>query len=311
MGTVRELFRAGADAGLRRRGPERVALRRAARNGRDMVLLWHRVGPRGPAAHEVVRTVALSSFASQLDLLTRLGEIVALGELARPGAGDRPRFALTFDDDDPGHTRWALPALAERGLPATFFLSGRWQTPLGPYWWEVLERRVQDRGAPAVAVDLGLPPDTTPPRIAAAIAGTALAGSLHDEDPTTTVVTMRGSEALELVAAGMTIGFHTRRHDVLPTLDDRTLDSAVTDGRSELEHELQTPLDQFAYPHGRADQRVVEAVAAAGYATAWTTTKRLARPSDPPLTRGRWDLGHLGPEGFRARIVRALARSRS
>lgn len=301
------MARSSLSFALRRPGVRHAALRRAARNGRAIVLIWHRVAPHGAEEHEVVRTVPTAEFTAQLELLAELGEIVSLADVDRGGPSARPRFALTFDDDDPRHARHVLPIIVERGLPATFFLSGRWQRGWGPYWWDVLEERIRVSGRAAVAEDLGLPENATPPEMAASITGTDRARELAGEGRRAASPVMRAADAAQLVAAGMEIGFHTADHQVLPLLDDEELGDALTDGRAALEAELGVEVRRFAYPHGRTDERVALAARAA-YASAWTTTKRVVVDTEPPMLRGRWDLGHLPVDTIRSRLLTGLTK---
>jgi peptidoglycan/xylan/chitin deacetylase (PgdA/CDA1 family) len=296
------------DRALRRPAAVRAAARVGAWRGRGLALLWHRVGPAGPRSDEAVRTVATDRFAAQLELLETLGNVVPLAELERPARGSRPRFALTFDDDDAGHVRNTLPLLRRRGLPATFFLSGRWLAGDGPYWWELLEARIRAEGAPAVAVSHGLPPDADAPQIAAVLTGTPEARALAELAAASSPPPMSRADAAELVEAGMEIGFHTRHHPSLITLHGEELGEAVTAGRLELTADLGVPVERFAYPHGHVNAAVAVATAAAGYRSAWTTRKRaVVRGHDPHLL-GRWDLGHLGADVFRAALLRGLVR---
>lgn len=308
MQPVRSAARRTADRILRSPRWERATLRSAARRRRAIVLLWHRVAPEGPAEHEVVPTVPLHRFHAQLDLVCELGDVVPLSSIdeAPADGAERPRFALTFDDDDRRHARHVLPALSERGLPATFFLSGRWLHGYGPYWWELVEQEVAEAGARSVARRFGLPPELTPPRLGHLLTGTPAAQELARRARQVTSAPMDGMDATALVAAGMEIGFHTIDHDALPVLDDAALREAVEAGREELAHAVGATVQRFAYPHGLSDQRVV--AAAAGYRSGWTTSKVVTRPRDAPMLRGRWDLGHRRTDEIRAAILRGLVR---
>jgi peptidoglycan/xylan/chitin deacetylase (PgdA/CDA1 family) len=296
------------DRVLRRPAAVRAATRLAGWRGRGLALLWHRVGPFGARPDEAVRTLATDSFAAQLDLLATLGDVVPLSELERHRRSSRPRFALTFDDDDAGHVRHTLPLLRRRGLPATFFLSGRWFAGAGPYWWELLEARIRDEGAPAVATSYGLPADADAPRIAAELTGTPAAEALAEAAAASPAPPMSRAAAVELVEAGMEIGFHTRHHPSLPTLQGGELRVALTVGRAELAADLGVAIERFAYPHGHVDAAVAAATAAAGYRSAWTTDKRAVVRGHDPHRLGRWDVGHLGPAPFRAALLRGLLR---
>lgn len=309
LATLRGPVRLAAGTALRVPAVERLALRGASRRQRGIALVWHRVAPAGAQPHEVVPTVATETFERQLDLIAELGEVVPLAQLEQPAELDRPRFALTFDDDDPGHVRFTLPVLAARGLPATFFLSGRWRYAGGPYWWEVLEDAIRREGVSAVARRYGLSSQLTPMRLAEALAGTAAARHLADEGHRREGPTMQAADAAALVKAGMEIGFHTVDHPVLPLLTTDALHDALDRGRSELSTELGTPVLRLAYPHGRADRRVARIAATLGYTSGWTTKKIVGAPGDDHMLRGRWDVSSLPLAAIRVRLLRALARA--
>ena len=300
--------RRNLDRALRNQRVEREALRVAGTRGRGIALLWHRLRPEGPRPHEVVRSVSTNAFARQLDVLQQLGDVVPLADLERPHRGPRPRFALTFDDDDPGHAEHALPLLVARGLPATFFLSGRWRSALGPYWWEMLEARINSSGAAATAVQYGLPPETGPVEIANALMGTSRACELDGSAAGLTAGTMAAEQARRLVDAGMEVGFHTLQHPSLPRLDDVGVREALLAGRQELADEIGAEVRRFAYPHGHVDARVAGLVRVGSYRSAWTTAKRVIAGDGDPVLHGRWDVGLLDDVDFRAALVRGLAR---
>lgn len=71
-------------------------------------------------------------------------------------------------------------------------------------------------------------------------------------------------ELFDLHMMGCKIGWHTWSHPDLTTL-----------GWEELENELANPFfaDEFAYPYGRYDADVIEAVKKAGYKRAWSVTQ--------------------------------------
>jgi peptidoglycan/xylan/chitin deacetylase (PgdA/CDA1 family) len=86
-----------------------------------------------------------------------------------------------------------------------------------------------------------------------------------------------------LGAAGVSLGAHTRTHPVLPELsDEEAVHEEVVACRTELEERLGLPIEVFAYPFGRHDERAVGAVTAGGYVGACTTSPRLVRPDDDP-----------------------------
>lgn len=302
-----ELLAAVADRLLRPSPVRRAALRAVGR--RSLVLLFHRVGPDGPEPHEVVPTVPVDLLRRQLQALVQVGEVVPLTELHTSAAGGRPRFALTFDDDDPGHVEHALPLLRELDLPATFFLSARWEHGLGPYWWEVLEEQVRRDGLAPTAARHGRPevPDAT--SLAAAIQDTPasreLAASGARQEGRST---MGPQDAIALRDAGMSIGFHTVEHRVMTSLSEEDLDRAVVHGRAELSARIGLPVGLFAYPHGRATRREAAAVARSGFDGAWTTAHRPTVATTDRHLRGRWEPGLLEPDAVVRGAVQRLLR---
>lgn len=74
------------------------------------------------------------------------------------------------------------------------------------------------------------------------------------------------AEILEMAAAGIEFGSHTRTHPAsLADLEDESLHSEVEGSRRTLQELLDRPIDLFAYPHSQLDSRVERAVATAGY----------------------------------------------
>jgi peptidoglycan/xylan/chitin deacetylase (PgdA/CDA1 family) len=76
---------------------------------------------------------------------------------------------------------------------------------------------------------------------------------------------------LGLQAEGVSLGGHSRTHQLLPDLDDTALDDEVEGSFRDLESRLGRPPSLFAYPNGRHDGRVRDAVSSAGYRGAFTT----------------------------------------
>ena len=113
------------------------ALMRQKLRGARLVLAYHGVVPNGEVvAGERALFVTQREFGRQLELVTRLAQIVPLSEIAEAG-GDRPRVAITFDDAYRGAVVAGVEELAHRGLPATFFVApGRLDDHV--FWWDAL-----------------------------------------------------------------------------------------------------------------------------------------------------------------------------
>jgi len=78
---------------------------------------------------------------------------------------------------------------------------------------------------------------------------------------------MTWAQIKELQAAGMTIAAHSRTHPKL-TLPGVSLANEVAGSRQDLQRQLGTAPDLFAYPYGAWDDRVAAAVRAAGFQAA-------------------------------------------
>jgi peptidoglycan/xylan/chitin deacetylase (PgdA/CDA1 family) len=82
---------------------------------------------------------------------------------------------------------------------------------------------------------------------------------------------MTTEELKTMIAAGMTIGSHSRSHPALPSIGSgQRLKEEIVGSKAWLEDRLGIPIDTFAYPYGSYTTAVVTAVKAAGYRTART-----------------------------------------
>ena len=307
-------------------GPARTLARRALRarpvgdavrtvaglGERALVLVYHRIVAHAPSANSIVPAVASDVFRRHVAALAEVGEIVPLESLVGGiGRHARPRFALTFDDDHLSHVEHALPILRSLGAPATFFLSGRALHGLGPYWFEVLEREIDARGLAAVARELSIDADRPEALAVACERDRSLQARLEDRagEPGPR---LEHGDIEALAAAGMSVGFHTLRHRILPPLPPDELEADLVEGRRDLEAIVGRRIELFAYPHGKADPRTAAAVRRADYVAAFTgRPSPITRGADPYLL-GRWEPGPLGVDdllvGTAIRLTRGAAR---
>lgn len=287
--------------------------------------MYHPVDDRtGDLRHEAVPAHGVALFEAHLRHLRANYRVVPAAEL--PGAvagrrrGERFPAAITFDDDLAVHADKALPVLRRLGLTATFFLSGASLDRPFSFWWERLQRAV-DGGVPVPSVAGG---SGARPISAAAMRDVAdrviglgaaertrwsdaLLEELGGELPG---AGMRSPDVLALVEAGMTVGFHTRRHDTMPLLDDGELEAALVDGRAELEALAGEPLTVIGYPYGWADGRVGAAARAAGFAVGYTTRAEAVTPSSDRMLLGRLNPSYRSAGHFALQGLFALLRAR-
>jgi peptidoglycan/xylan/chitin deacetylase (PgdA/CDA1 family) len=287
---VKDGIKTAALSVLRHRASLRNSLLHAsAARGRCLVLCYHRVAP-DTGRHQVVEPIPPERFAEQMRALKAAGDIVPLSRvLSFPESYRRPTFAVTFDDDDLSHVRYALPILRALGIPATFFLSGRSLHRLGPYWWTLLEQSVEEIGLEVTSHLLGHHGRSVKELARAC----RQAATVTELSPRLTPSVMETSDILALAQAGMTIGFHTLRHPVLPLLADAQLDLALIEGRDALSCAAGTAVELLACPYGKADARVARAAQRAGYSAAFVTGNRPVARDSHRFLIGRWQPGPL------------------
>ena len=295
--------------------------RRLSRPRRDggIVLAHHRVGePAGDRERELVPTLATSSFEERLEVLVDGYRVVSASHILEVAVGGRNEpvpVALTFDDDLDSHLEVVAPILLQRGLPATFFVGP--PLPAGAaFWWEDLQALADGGELPSrldslPGMDLG-PVARREPNAIHALGRTieslpaderdAVADELHRLAGRSTRRRLDGQGMAALVEAGFELGFHTARHYLLTTLDDVRLDRELTDGREVLSEISGKPITTMAYPHGKADARVAEAVRAAGFEVAFTGgSKRVDRTTDA-LLAPRTEVKNTPIEQFERRL---------
>lgn len=293
---------------LHPRGAAAATRRLTAARGLGQVLVYHRVRPQPAAWYEVVPCVPTSCFEGHLQVLAETADVVSLANLVDGRPSRRPRVALTFDDDDPGHETHVLPALLRHGMSATFFLSGRSPHGLGPYWWQPLEQAVRQRGVAAVAAELGLPEAASAVTLALAcerdpVRRARVAGFAAEDGA---ILDAEGIAAL--ARTGMDVGFHTLEHRVLTGLPDAAVDRDLRTGVQTLAALTGTQPRWFAYPHGKANGRVAARVRAAGFDAAWTGRPVAFRQGQNQYLLGRWEPGPLPPDTFERELTVRLMR---
>jgi peptidoglycan/xylan/chitin deacetylase (PgdA/CDA1 family) len=277
----------------------RRARRSSARAG--AVVVYHRVGGAGGDTDlEILPAVSGRAFAQQLRHVRRHYRVVPPAQLLDAvrsrRRGEQFPVAITFDDDLASQVRDALPALRQAGLPATFFLTGASLDGPHSFWWEDLQRAIDDK---AIAAD-GLPHVDAgaalkrSPRAILDLAGSIVGLPPEQRDEVAVALReatgppapdsgLRSHDVRALTDAGCTVGFHTLRHDALSGLSDTELEEALRDGREALAAAADAPVDLIAYPHGKADARVTEAAHAAGFKLGFTAARGAVTADTDPL----------------------------
>ena len=232
------------------------------------MLCYHSIHPRLSFA-----SATPEQFAEQLDWLGSECEVVALSELSSSAgtvSGNRPRVALTFDDGYADNHRYALPLLAHRRLPATFFLT------VG-----LLERD------PASLARLG-----------------ALRHVGRDQ-----IVPLSWEQVLEVRSAGLAIGAHTWTHPNLAGLGAEQARVELQRPKETLEQRLGESVTEFAYPFGKPGRHFTAStaglVAESGYKLAVAVLFRAVRPADAPFAIPRFFVTRDDLDTLRTKVAGA------
>lgn len=303
------------------------------------VVYFHNVlpGPLDSFDNRLSR-LSLEAFEREIAFFARHFRFVSMAELLeRHAAGeeDRRALAVTFDDGYRGVLDHAAPVLEAAGAPATLFvvtdpLTQGDVTSRRLFHFEEIELAFRHTEAPWLELDwLEEPLSLTgvEQRVAAMKAVKALLKVMPEDDRRRChaelldrlgVDAKAGHDAAHgerwavidpagyqrLLAAGWTLGGHTRSHRTLAALGRDDLESEIAGSRTDLAQCLGLDGDDlpFAYPYGRPEHvgdAAPRAVRDAGFACAFTTEPaRLDPGSDryrlPRLEAHelRWALEH-------------------
>lgn len=119
---------------------------------------------------------------------------------------------------------------------------------------------------------------------------------------------LAASEIRALHGAGIEIGSHGATHRALTQLDAADLAREVAGSKETLERIIGAPVASFCYPYGNFDDRVVEAVRAAGYRAATVIRGGIPKDLSDPFR-----LKRVAVRGTHTRLdfLLALTRGRS
>lgn len=299
---------------------------RLSADGLGLAVMYHGIarGPHAPRP-QLVPTPEITTFRAQLEHLAAHYRVVPPSRLLQAAGGrrrgDAPAIAITFDDDLASHRQLAMPILLELGLPAGFFVSGASLSGPFAFWWERLQRLMDERDhAPAalpswLRMRVGAEGQGDSIQAIARVienlspserdAAAAELGDLVGPDPPD--AGLRREAVRELAQAGFEIGFHTKRHYKLSLLPDADLHRSLREGRNEIEATVGSRLSMIAYPHGAADARVARFAAAAGFRLGFTTTPHAVAPAGDPLLVGRIDAEAISVKRLASTLAAAAA----
>jgi peptidoglycan/xylan/chitin deacetylase (PgdA/CDA1 family) len=236
---------------------------------------------------------------SHLDCLARQFEFVSLDDIGKYLESDRtfkrPVAAVTFDDGYSDNYRCALPILKRKGIPGAVFvvtdLVGTTKIQIYDKLFLLLSR-LQERNASVnpvlskILVSVGVrreqldcfqPRDARPlhlmtllltrlSRLQIQQTMSALEEEARVEQTALDEMAPLSWEMIrEMHRNGITIGSHTMSHALLNQETANRTQEELLGSKSVLEEKLGSKVDHFAYPDGRFNPDVVDAVRSAGY----------------------------------------------
>jgi peptidoglycan/xylan/chitin deacetylase (PgdA/CDA1 family) len=312
------------------------------RNRRRLTILcYHRVLPEDHKRRYFNPDLVVTpeAFRAHCRLLRERFEVLPLSEAmnvreCRPATG-RPLAAITFDDGYRDNYEHAAPILTHLGMRATFFvIAGLVDSKEAP-WYDRMARalgrlRSADQAAAPVTAAVGPGSPGQPSRNGRAVGPdsceaislakqlgpderkklldqhTAMA-DLSERDSDEDLIMTR-QQLTALAGTGHEIGSHSLTHEILPLLDDDGLRRETVESRRLLEEYLGRPVRAFCYPNGDADDRVVSAVRAAGYACAVSVRTGTNAPAEDPFRLKRRFIHEGRLSGTKGSCSRTLLR---
>ena len=263
-----------------------------------MIFLYHAVAddaaPFGRCC--AGQAIPASSFQRQVSWLSENFDLVPLGEYLRErsdGGSNRGRVVLTFDDGLGSTFRRVFPFLADRRIPATFFVSTG-HLDGGPLlWFSYLNALCFESAYPRIAwrdssFSLGSLAERAEARRALEALGREgrnsaeiarelevdypLPSDLREEHAGMTREQVRAAADSKLVE----IGSHTVRHPFLSGMSRRDQAEEIAEGRRTLGEWTGRNVRYFAYPSGDYDRETLQVVREQGFEAAFATiSKRL------------------------------------
>ncbi len=121
---------------------------------------------------------------------------------------------------------------------------------------------------------------------------TSCIGGTNTWDLAAPRATLLDARALRVLSSrGYELGSHSRLHRRIRGLSEEDAASELAGSRLELEAFVEAEVTSFAFPYGSHDRRALDAVAAAGYASACTLKRWANRRHGNALRLGRMSVG--------------------
>lgn len=314
----------------------------AEASGQVRILAYHRiVADIAQAERDSIYGLVISaeSFRRHLELMLDTYEVVTMEEALKILRGEkqveRAAAVITLDDGYRDVYDHAWPVLQQLRLPAIVYvptaLIGTAQLlDHDRFYW--LVRQAHERGldlrAPLKAA--GLSPERAA-SLCAARDVARVADQLNYQPLAVRQPILQSLEAAlgnsaedypaeyqlldwtmirEMAAGGITFGAHSDRHLILTLESEAAAEGEIRRSKRVLEEQLQVPIQHFAYPNGYYNDVVRQMVERAGFVSATTTERAMAKRGADPFTLGRISLCEESTRGITGKYSMAVARLR-
>ena len=260
------------------------------------ILCYHRVGTEGVPLFSRLQP---KLFRAQMRYIRKHYRVVPLGQLCRElqnGVPVEPTLAITFDDGYRDLYTHAFSVLQEYQLPATIYLIGCCMESGEVPWYDRIFLAL--KGAPGTSFEVDLDGSrrfAVPSPASRTEAAWEIVSYLRTKPDTWRQnwcasfekrSNIRRNEAeglmldwgqvLTMHRAGISFGAHTMSHPSVSRLNSQGLERELRESKRLLERGLGAPIEDFAYPFGKPEDRSLAAeefLANCGYSSAVTTSE--------------------------------------
>lgn len=238
------------------------------------------------------------TFAHHLDHIQEHYRPVSGEHVAAAAQQDTPlprrAIWITFDDAGPGVFRNAMPLLVDRSVPATVFVCPGVIDTDRAYWWQIIAmalasgQPIEIDGAAwfdaSAVTHLKRVPDSMRREVVARTMDV-----LADAGQPTETSQARSAQLRRWLDAGLGAGNHTWDHPCLDMCDEEQQRFQIVAAHDWLRQFIGAHPRLFAFPNGNVAGASRTTLSDLGYHVTALFDHRVARPSDPEISRLRVD----------------------
>jgi peptidoglycan/xylan/chitin deacetylase (PgdA/CDA1 family) len=252
---------------------------RSAAGSKFGILCYHRVGTDGIP---LFSRLTPRMFEAQMHHVRKHFRVVSLGQLCREMQEElpvKPTLAVTFDDGYRDLYTHAFPVLRKYQIPATIYLIGQCMETGEAPWYDRIFLALEGAAVSSLELEMDSPRRyelSSPAARAAAAWG--IVSYLRSISNARRLAWCAAFERLipvpqkelegrmldwqqvrSMSRAGIFFGAHTMSHPVLSQMETLALEAELVSSKQLLERGLGAPVEDFAYPFGKPEDRSLDA----------------------------------------------------